>query len=72
MPISVTKIIQDEKRFRFYGVLGKVGSEEPEIALRVGVYGHWQQIHFESFFAAPTTHQAIYEFKNKNKKWITR
>ena len=63
---------QDERRFRFYGVLGRVGSEEPEIALRVGVYGHWQQIHFESFFAGPTTHKAICHLKNRIKKWISR
>ncbi len=31
---------QDEKGFRVYGVIGKLDSDEPEIRLRVGIYGY--------------------------------
>ena len=40
---------QDEQGFRIYGVVGRLDTAEPELALRVGVYGHfaplvWSQV----------------------------
>ncbi len=31
---------QDEKGFRIYGVIGELDSDNPEIRLRVGIYGY--------------------------------
>jgi len=31
----------DEQGFRLYGVVGLLGTERPEVALRVGAYGHF-------------------------------
>lgn len=42
----------EETGFRIYGVLGRVNGEKPEIALRVGLYGHFLPVNVESVFAA--------------------
>ena len=39
----------DEQGFRIYGVVGRLGAPLPELALRLGIYGHfapldWQQV----------------------------
>ncbi|MBA3532090.1 MAG: Mov34/MPN/PAD-1 family protein, partial [Ardenticatenales bacterium] len=34
----------DEVGFRFYGVLGRVGWERPEMRLRVGIYGYFWEV----------------------------
>lgn len=34
----------DEQGFRFYAVIGKVDTDRPEIAVRVGVYGHTMRV----------------------------
>ncbi len=32
---------RDERGGRFYGVIGHLDSDEPQLALRLGLYGHW-------------------------------
>ena len=41
---------QDEQGFRLYGVAGKLDRIEPEVRLRVGVYGNFQEIPPEEIF----------------------
>ncbi len=40
----------DEQGFGLYGVVGRLGSERPEVALRVGVYGYFLPVPWESVF----------------------
>jgi PRTRC genetic system protein A len=41
----------DEGGFRFYGVVGKVDTDVPEIRLRLGVYGYWWEVPVGVLFA---------------------
>ncbi len=41
---------KDEKRFRFYGVLGCLNSAKSALVLRLGIYGHWYRIVYTDFF----------------------
>jgi hypothetical protein len=41
---------RDEQRLRIYGVVGRLGAERPEVALRVGAYGHHLPVPWESVF----------------------
>ena len=41
---------EDEGRFCLYGVLGLLDGEHPEMALRVGVYGHYLPLPWEAVF----------------------
>ncbi len=41
---------RDEQGFRVYGVMGKLDQKVPTIALRVGIYGHFQEIRREDVF----------------------
>ena len=41
---------RDEQGFRLYGVAGKLDRMEPELRLRVGVYGHFQEVPPEKVF----------------------
>ena len=40
----------DEKGFRIYAVIGCLDSAHPEVALRVGVYGHFMPVPWEAVF----------------------
>ena len=42
---------RDEQGLRVYGVLGRLGTERPEVALRVGAYGHYLPLPWEAVFA---------------------
>ena len=44
---------QDEQGLGLYGVLGRLGvaGEQPEVLLRVGVYGHYQTLPWAAVFA---------------------
>lgn len=41
----------DEQGFRVYGVVGRLDRAQPEVALRVGVYGHVLPLAWEMVFA---------------------
>lgn len=41
----------DEQRFCLYGVVGRLNSNQPEVALRVGAYGYFMSVPWESVFA---------------------
>ena len=40
----------DEQGLRLYGVIGRLGTERPEVALRVGAYGHFLAVPWEMVF----------------------
>jgi PRTRC genetic system protein A len=41
----------DEQGFSLYGVVGRLGSERPQVVLRVGVYGYFMLVPWEAVFA---------------------
>ena len=43
----------DEQGFRVYGVVGRLDKPEPEMALRVGIYGHFAPLHWPQVFDGP-------------------
>ena len=44
---------KDEQGFRIYGVVGRLDTAEPELALRVGVYGHFAPLGWSQVFGGP-------------------
>ena len=47
---------QDEQGFRLYGVVGRLEQPEPEVRMRVGIYGHFQEIDAKDVFQLGTRH----------------
>ena len=43
----------DEQGFRIYGVAGRLGTDRPELSLRVGVYGHFAPVEWSRVFDGP-------------------
>ena len=41
---------RDEQGFRVYGVVGRLDTPEPELTLRVGIYGHFAPLHWSQVF----------------------
>ena len=41
---------EDEQGFRIYGVAGRLDASEPELSLRVGVYGHFASVEWPQVF----------------------
>ena len=44
---------RDEQGFRIYGVAGRLDTPEPELSLRVGVYGHFAPVEWSGVFDGP-------------------
>ena len=44
---------RDEQGFRVYGVVGRLNTPEPELTLRVGIYGHFVSLHWSQVFDGP-------------------
>ena len=44
---------RDEQGFRVYGVVGRLDDPEPELRLRVGVYGHFAPAEWAQVFSGP-------------------
>ncbi len=44
---------RDEQAFRVYGVVGRLDMPEPELTLRVGIYGHFAPLHWPLVFDGP-------------------
>ena len=42
---------RDEQGFRIYGVVGRLDDPEPELSLRVGVYGHFAPLEWSQVFS---------------------
>ena len=45
----------DEQGFRIYGVVGRLDTPQPELRLRVGVYGHFAPVDWHNVFDGPVT-----------------
>lgn len=41
---------RDEQGFRIYGVAGRLDQRKPEMTIRVGIYGHFQEIDLKDVF----------------------
>jgi hypothetical protein len=41
---------RDEQGLRLYGVVGRLGTDRPEVALRAGAYGHFLPVPWETVF----------------------
>ena len=44
---------RDEQGFRVYGVVGRLDTPAPELALRVGIYGHFALLEWAKVFDGP-------------------
>ena len=44
---------RDEQGFRIYGVVGRLDALQPELSLRVGVYGHFAPLYWPQVFDGP-------------------
>ena len=44
---------RDEQGFRIYGVVGRLDTATPELALRVGIYGHFAPLEWSQVFGGP-------------------
>ena len=44
---------RDEQGFRIYGVVGRLDATQPELSLRVGVYGHFAPVDWPQVFDGP-------------------
>ena len=44
---------RDEQGFRVYGVVGRLDTPEPDLSLRVGVYGHFAPLEWSQVFYGP-------------------
>ena len=44
---------RDEQGFRIYGVVGRLDTPTPELALRLGIYGHFAPLHWSQVFDGP-------------------
>ena len=44
---------RDEQGFRVYGVVGRLDAPEPELTLRVGIYGHFAPLYWSQVFDGP-------------------
>ena len=44
---------RDEQGFRIYGVVGRLDNPQPELRLRVGVYGHFAPLDWPQVFCGP-------------------
>ena len=41
---------QDEQGLRIYGVTGRLNTNHPELQLRIGIYGHFDDLEWENVF----------------------
>jgi PRTRC genetic system protein A len=58
---SSTDNKEEQVGFRIYAVLGRIDSEQPEIRVRVGIYGHFQEIPANWVFDLPDWMQDVHE-----------
>jgi PRTRC genetic system protein A len=56
---------RDETGFRVYAVLGRV-KEQPEISVRIGIYGHFWQIPASWIFEMPAAIQNVLSFPTES------
>ena len=61
---------KDEQGFRVYGVVGRLDAIQPELTLRLGIYGHFAPLHWRQVFGGPPPGLRLVSDYNKNKEAI--
>ena len=49
----------DEQGFRIYGVVGRLDTPQPELTLRLGIYGHFAPLDWQQVFDGPPPGQRL-------------
>ncbi len=58
----------DEQGFRIYGVVGSLDTAQPELTLRLGIYGHFAPLDWRQVFAGPPPGLRLSSDYNKDKE----
>ena len=59
---------RDEQGFRLYGVVGRLDTAQPELALRLGIYGHFAPLGWPQVFVGPTPGLRLIGENTNNKE----
>ena len=59
---------KDEQGFRVYGVVGRLDAPEPELALRLGIYGHFAPLDWRQVFDGPPPGLRLIDQNTDNKE----
>ena len=58
----------DEQGFRIYGVVGRLDALQPELALRLGIYGHFAPLDWPQVFDGPPPGLRLIDQHTDNKE----
>ena len=58
----------DEQGFRIYGVVGRLDAAQPELTLRLGIYGHFAPLDWRHVFDGPLPGLRLTADYNQNKE----
>ena len=58
----------DEQGFRIYGVVGRLDTLEPELTLRLGIYGHFAPLDWRQVFDGPPPGLRLIDQHTDNKE----
>ncbi len=58
----------DEQGFRIYGVVGRLDAHQPELTLRLGIYGHFAPLDWWQVFVGPPPGLRLTSDYNKDKE----
>ena len=58
----------DEQGFRIYGVVGRLDTAQPELALRLGIYGHFAPLDWRQIFDGPPPGLRLIDQHTDNKE----
>ena len=58
----------DEQGFRVYGVVGRLDTPAPEVALRLGIYGHFAPLHWSQVFDGPHPSYCGWRMRSCNRR----
>ncbi len=59
---------KDEQGFRIYGVVGRLDMPEPELTLRLGIYGHFAPLDWRQVFDGPAPGLRLIDQRTNNKE----
>ena len=59
---------EDEQGFRVYGVVGRLDALQPELSLRLGIYGHFAPLDWHQVFDGPPPGLRLAPDYNKDKE----
>ena len=58
----------DEQGFRIYGVVGRLDAAQPELTLRLGIYGHFAPLDWRQVFDGPPPGLRLIDQHTDNKE----